>query len=142
MAQLLVTVSAVAACVNVVLHPALAFFQKSLKDIQRLLPAMVVVELTAVVELLTGFQLFPSSQLGLVDTQVPVWVGGAGLAVGDGEIRVQDIPNRRDNLVDGSYPAHPSPVFDQPFPVVREGHAAAFVKAGVVGGHDHRDSWV
>ena len=54
---------------------------------------MVAVELTAVVELLTGFQLFPSSQLGLVDTQVPVWVGGAGLAVGDGEIRVQDIPN-------------------------------------------------
>ena len=77
MAQLLVTVSAVAACVNVVLHPALAFFQKSLKDIQRLLPAMVVVELTAVVELLTGFQLFPSSQLGLVDTQVLGRRGGS-----------------------------------------------------------------
>ena len=71
MAQLLMTVGAVAAGVDVVLHPSPALLQKPLKDSQRLLPAVVVVELPAVVELLAGLQFLSRVQLRLVDAQVP-----------------------------------------------------------------------
>ena len=91
----------------------------------------MVVELPAVVELLAGLQFLSRVQLRLVDAQVPVRVGGTGLAVGNGEIPIQNGSNRRDSLVDGSRPAHTGPVLNEPFPIVGEGHPAAFVKPGM-----------
>ena len=62
--------------------------------------------------------------------------------VGNGEIPIQNGSNRRDDLVDGSHPTHAGPVFDEPLPIVGEGHPAAPVEAGVVGGHDHRNGGI
>ena len=137
MAQLPMAVGAVATGVNVVFHPAPALFQKLLKDLQSLLPTAVIVELPAIIELLPGIQLLSRRQLGLVNAQVSVWVGGVDLAVGDGKIRVLDLSGWGDSLVDCPRPDHARPVFDEPLPIVGKSNVAALVKAGVIGGHDH-----
>ncbi len=49
-----VTVGAVAAGVNIVLHPATAVCQKLLKNQQSIFIALVIVEFAAIVKLLAG----------------------------------------------------------------------------------------
>ena len=46
----------------VVLHPAPALLQKPLKDLQGFLPAFMVIELPAIVELMPGLQRFPQEK--------------------------------------------------------------------------------
>ena len=89
--ELLMAVGAVTAGVDVVFHPAAPVRQEPLKNCQRLFPALVVIQLPAIVELMPGLQNFSRVQLGLVDPQVAIWIAGACFAVGDGEISIKNL---------------------------------------------------